>query len=315
MMDRGMESYISIKKSQASHYIATPLYIKNGSGDFILYKPENKKIDSNRFLDEGFPQLFISVSTHESAKKELEIQLKRKLKNEIKSGNLRIIKSALCEIVQEAIKEPLEDNLGTIPETIEIMYSEYSHTKNLLKNYIDTISGGASLIDHSVDVMVLSLNYCLFSNLPEKDTKRISMCALLHDVGLTQIPKTITGANRRLTEQEFTVYKTHAAIGHDIIKQTGSIDPSIATGVLEHHERLDGNGYPRGIANLSFEGRLIGLIDSFDNLVSSENANRKKQKPFDAMLTIQNEMLKEAKFDKRIFKEFCLSLSHKFRLN
>lgn len=310
-----MDSYISIKKSQAVHYIATPLYIKNGSGDFILYKPENKKIDSNRFFDEGFPQLFITSRSHESAKKELEIQLKNRLKHEIKSGNLNIIKSALCEIVQEAMKEPLKENLKAIPETIEIMYSEYSSTKNLLKNYIDTISGEISLIEHSVDVMVLSLNYCLFSHFSEHDTKRISLCALLHDVGLTRIPKDIAGATRRLTEQEFIVYKTHAAIGHDIIKQSGSIDPSIATGVLEHHERLDGKGYPRGVANLSFEGRLIGLIDSFDSLVSSEKAHRKKKKPFDAMLTIQNEMLKEAKFDKKIFTEFCLSLSDKFRLD
>ena len=310
-----MESYISIKKSQAVHYIATPLYIKNGSGEFILYKPENKKIDSIRFLDEGFPQLFISASAHDSAKNELEIQLKIKLKKELKSGNLRIIKSALCEIVKEAMNEPLENSLKALPETIEIMYSEYSNAKNLLKNYIDTVSGEASLIEHSVDVMVLSLNYCLFSNFSENDTKRISMCALLHDVGLTQIPKNITGASRRLTEKEFIVYKTHPAIGHDIIKQFGNIDNSVATGVLEHHERLDGNGYPRGIANISFEGRLIGLIDSFDNMVSSEKSDRKKKKPFDAMLTIQNEMLKEAKFDKNIFKDFCLSLSEKFRLD
>jgi HD-GYP domain-containing protein (c-di-GMP phosphodiesterase class II) len=314
-MDRDMESYISIKKSQANHYLKTPLYIKNGVGEFVLYKPENKKIDSKRFFDEGFPPLFISVDMHESAKKELESQLKNKLKNEIKSGNLKIIKSALCDIVQEAMQEPLEDNLNALPETIEILYSEYSNTKNLLKNYTDSISDGTSLIDHSVDVMVLALNYCLFCNFSEHDTKRLSLGALLHDVGLTQIPKNIAEANRKLTEQEFIVYKTHAAIGHDIIKQNGGIDSSIATGVLEHHERLDGKGYPRGVANLSFEGRLIGLIDSFDNLISSETSHRKKKNPFDAMKMIQNEILKEAKFDKKIFKDFCLSLSEKFKLD
>jgi HD-GYP domain-containing protein (c-di-GMP phosphodiesterase class II) len=310
-----MEEYISIKKSQADHYIKTPLYIKNRAGGFVLYKPENKKVDSKRFLDEGFPPLFISVSTHESAKEELEVQLKQKLRKEIKSGNLGLIKSAICEIVQEALQEPVENNLDTLPETIEILYSEYTNTKNLLKNYTDTISGRGSLIEHSVDVMVLSLNYCLFCNFSENDTRRVSLGALLHDVGLTQIPKAIAEADRKLTDQEFIVYKTHAAIGHDIIKQVGGIDPAISTGVLEHHERLDGNGYPRGIAHLSFEGRLIGLIDSFDNLISSEKVHRKKKKPFEAMQTIQNEVLKEAKFDKKIFREFCLSLSDKFRLD
>jgi HD-GYP domain-containing protein (c-di-GMP phosphodiesterase class II) len=309
-----MDSYISIKKSQANHYIATPLYIQNGAGEFVLYKPENKELDSKLFLDEGFPSLFISVDMKDFAKNELENQLKSRLKIQIKSGNLKIIKTALCEIVQEAMQDPLEDNLNKLPETIEIMYSEYSNTKNLLKNYIDTIAGGISLIEHSVDVMVFSLNYCLFCNFPENETKKISMGALLHDVGLTQIPKNIVSAKQKLTEKEYIVYKTHPAIGHDIIKTIGGIDSSINTGVLEHHERLDGKGYPRGIANLSFEGRLIGLIDSFDQLVSSEKGCRKKKMPFEAMQIIQTETLKEAKFDKKIFKDFCLSLSNKLRL-
>lgn len=309
-----MESYMAIKKSQANHYIATPLYIQNGSGEFVLYKPENRKLDSKLFLDEGFPSLYISIDMKDCAKIELEKNLKNRLKIQIKSGNLKIIKSALCEIVQEAMQDPLEDNLNTLPETIEIMYSEYSNTKDLLKNYIDTIAGGMSLIEHSVDVMVFSLNYCLFCNFSENDTKKISMGALLHDVGLTQIPKNILSSKQKLNEKEYIVYKTHPAIGHDIIKTIGSVDASIPTGVLEHHERLDGKGYPRGIANLSFEGRLIGLIDSFDQLVSSEKSHRRRKKPFEAMQIIQNETLKEVKFDKKIFKDFCLSLSDKLRL-
>jgi HD-GYP domain-containing protein (c-di-GMP phosphodiesterase class II) len=293
--------------------MATPLYIQNGTGGFTLYKPENKKLDSKLFLEEGFPSLYISVDMKEFAKRELEDSLKSKLKSQIKSGNLTIIKSALCEIVKEALQNPLEDNLNSLPETIEIMYSEYSNTKNLLKNFIDTITGEISLINHSVDVMVFTLNYCLFCNFSENDTKKVSMGALLHDVGLTQIPKNIVAAKQRLTEREYIVFKTHPAIGHDIIKTIGGIEPSVATGVLQHHERLDGNGYPRGIANLSFEGRLIGLIDCFDQLVSSEKTHRKRKKPFEAMQTIQNETLKEVKFDKKIFKDFCLSLSDKLR--
>jgi hypothetical protein len=86
-----MDSYISIKKSQANHYIATPLYIQNGAGEFVLYKPENKKLDSKLFLDEGFPSLFISVDMKDFAKNELENQLKSRLKIQIKSGNLKIM--------------------------------------------------------------------------------------------------------------------------------------------------------------------------------------------------------------------------------
>ena len=51
------------------------------------------------------------------------------------------------------------------------------------------------------------MNYCMFNNLPEEDTKRLCLGALLHDVGLTKIPKSIIETDRRLTEQDFSTYK------------------------------------------------------------------------------------------------------------
>ena len=63
----------------------------------------------------------------------------------------------------------------------------------------------------------------------------------------------------------------------------------------------------------SFDGRLIGLIDSFTNLISSEKAHRNKKEPFDAMKMIQNEILEEGKFDKNIYKNLLFSLSGKKR--
>lgn len=125
------------------------------------------------------------------------------------------------------------------------------------------------------------------------------------------IPKEIVSNQGHLPDRQFSEYQKHSAIGHDIIKENENIDPSIAVGILEHHERLDGNGYPRGIANLTFEGRLIGLIDSFDNLTSSEKKHRKKREPFDALDLIKAEVLNEGRFDKTIYMDLCLSLGRK----
>jgi len=67
------------------------------------------------------------------------------------------------------------------------------------------------------------------------------------------------------------------------------------------------------ITNISFDGRLIGLIDSFTNLISSKNAHRNKKEPFDTMKMIQNEILEEDKFDKNIYINLLFSLSGKKR--
>ena len=81
----------------------------------------------------------------------------------------------------------------------------------------------------------------------------------------------------------------------------------MAIGTLEHHENLDGSGYPRGITHISFEGQLINLISCFEQLTYREKKYRKAKLPFSAMSTIKDETLKYGKFNKEIFKDFCLS--------
>lgn len=315
MSDLTEKTYIAVKKSQVRHYKITPLFKKNKEDVFVLYKADNDEIDFKRFAEERYPQLYIAAEDREAALQELYNQLKSKLRMSINSGELNAIKSSLIEIVQEALEEPADHNLQMLPDTIDIVYDKYSKAANLLKNLTDIQYGGYSLVEHSVNVMVYTLNYCLFCEFGENFTKKLSLAALAHDIGLAKLPEKIVSLDRKLTEKEFEIYKTHPAIGHDIIKQNENFDLSIAISVLEHHEYLNGNGYPRGIANLSFEGQVIGLIDAFDNLVSSAKSHRKSKKPFEAMNLIKTEILKEGRYNKSIFKDLCLSFADKSGLS
>lgn len=303
-----MSNYLPIRKSQIYHYLKTPLYVKNSSGDFVLYKSEGAKIDLKRFSDDQFPQLFIPSEKEEFALVEVQTQLIKKLKDRVKSGDLLSIKSALCEIVNEVFQKPLGNDVQILPETIDIIYNEYSTISKLLRNVEGVQFGGTTLVEHSVNVMVLVLNFCIFSRLDYDEAKKVSLGALLHDIGLTKVPRTLIESSRKLSESEFEMYKSHPSLGHDIIMENEHIDSSISKGVLEHHERLDGNGYPRGISNISFEGCLIGMFDSFDNLTCTEKEHRKREDPFSALRIIQKEILTDGKFDKTIFRDACLSL-------
>jgi HD-GYP domain-containing protein (c-di-GMP phosphodiesterase class II) len=305
------KNHIAVKKSQVGYYKKTPLFKRSTQNAFVLYKPDNDEIDLNRFAGEQYPQLYIRGQDQETAIQELHKQLKSKLKASIYSGELNAIKLSLIEIVYEAFEETSDHNLPVLPDIVDIIYDTYYETANLLKKLLDVQYGGYSLVEHSVNVMVYTLNYGLYGNFGETLTKRLSLAALAHDIGLAKIPKKIISLDRKLTEKEFEIYKTHPAIGHDIIKQHGSFDPSIAVSILEHHEYLNGNGYPRGIANLSFEGQVIALIDTFDNLISSAKAHRKIKKPFEAMNLIKSEIIKEGRFNKKIFKDLCLSFAEK----
>lgn len=297
-----------VKKTQVPSYIKTPLYILNDETGYVLYKPVNKRVEKEQYEKDQYPNLYINTKDRKGATNELQAELKKQLVDKIRQGELSEVKLALCEIISETFSESVDDSIESLPDTIDIVYEGFSETADLLKDFSDISYAGYPLVNHSVNVMALTLSYCLHNHFSEDETKKISLCALLHDVGVTKLPKRLVSYIGRLPDQQYHEYQTHVSIGHDIIKQNENIDSSIAVGILEHHERLDGSGYPRGIASISFEGRLIGLINSFDHLTNSEKTHRKKRSPFDAMMLIKDEVLKEGRFDKAIYKDLCLSL-------
>ena len=195
-----------------------------------------------------------------------------------------------------------------MPETVELLFAGFLEVPQLLRKLADTADENYSLAEHSANVMMFSMNYGIYAGYSEDDTKRLSLGGLLHDIGKTQLPNTVVFADHRLSDEEFSLYQTHASIGHDLIKQTEKFHPSIARGALEHHERLDGSGYPRGISNVSIEGQIMGIIDDFEYLSFWEKSYRKAKKPFDAMSVIRKEVREEGKFDKEIFVNFCKSM-------
>lgn len=310
-----MSDFVPIRKSQACHYLTAPLYIKNEAEDFVLYKSENSEIDLERFYAENCPQLYIPNDHRAPLYEALQRKFHANLTTRIKSGDTRGVKNALCDIVEESLQEPLKDNLQTLPETIEIIFQEYAYTTQLLKSVSSFTYGGTTLVEHAVNTMLLVLNYCIFQGLREQETKSLSLGALVHDVGLARIPERITQSMDKLSKLDFKIYRAHPVLGHEIIVDAMDADPSVATIALEHHEKLDGTGYPEGIKTLSFEGRLLGIIDAFEQLSFHEKRHRKKREPFGALKLIQDEILTDGNYDKEIFKEVCLSLVGKSRFD
>jgi hypothetical protein len=218
-----------IKKTQVSSYIKTPLYILNAETGYVLYKPVNKRVDRKQYSEDQSPNLYISTKDRRGATNELQAELKKQLVQKLRHGEISEVKLVLCEIVSETFSEPIEESIESLPDTIDIVYEGYSETATVLKDFADIDYAGYPLVNHSVNVMALALSYCLHNRLGEDDTKRISLCALLHDVGVTKLPKGLVSFKGRLPDRQFHEYQTHASIGHDIIKQNENIDSSIAT--------------------------------------------------------------------------------------
>lgn len=102
-----------------------------------------------------------------------------------------------------------------------------------------------------------------------KELKHLGYAAKLHDVGKIGVHEDILNKAGPLTADEFEIMKRHPVLSRDILQPVGFLGPCLPM-VLHHHERIDGRGYPEGIAgdDIPFGARIIAVVDSFDAMHS-----------------------------------------------
>jgi len=106
--------------------------------------------------------------------------------------------------------------------------------------------------------------------LSESQKDAIRMAGIIHDIGKISIPAEILSKPGRLTETEFSLLKIHPRIGYDILKEIEWPYP-IAEIVLQHHERMDGSGYPQCLSGeeIMMEARVLGVADVVEAMASN----------------------------------------------
>lgn len=123
---------------------------------------------------------------------------------------------------------------------------------------------------HSVDVATISMLIARNSGMPGEEIQKIGMAGLLHDMGKSKIPNEILNKAGKLTEEEFAIMKNHSLFGYQILKEKGGIPQEVLMGVLQHHEKLNGKGYPMGVAaeKICPYAKILAIADIYDALVT-----------------------------------------------
>lgn len=137
---------------------------------------------------------------------------------------------------------------------------------------------------HSVDVATISILIAKECNMPESDIKKIGMTGLLHDLGKSMIPNELLNKAGKLTEEEFAIMKKHSLFGYQLLKEKPDIPSEVLLGVLQHHEKLNGKGYPLGLTaqQISPYAKILTIADIYDALVT-ERPYKKAFSPHDAI--------------------------------
>jgi len=139
-------------------------------------------------------------------------------------------------------------------------------------------------------------------NWDKNEIRLIAWGGMLHDVGKIGISDVILNKPGKLTDDEYHQIQSHPLIGTQIVEGISFLESAIPY-ILEHHERFDGKGYPKGVAgkNISIKGRLLAVADSFDAM-TSDRPYRKALKPEVALDELVRN--KGTQFDPEIVRAF-----------
>jgi HD-GYP domain-containing protein (c-di-GMP phosphodiesterase class II) len=164
------------------------------------------------------------------------------------------------------------------------------------------------LYRHSVDSTILSLAVGEKMKFPPHRLIELGNAALLHDIGMVKIPESIYLTSAPLDEQQRKMVKAHTILGYRILKGF-SVSEDTARPALEHHERLDGSGYPNGLGGekISLFSRIIAVACSYEAMIT-----RRQYRPARDGHSALLDLLKKrgSIYDERVIRTliYCLSI-------
>jgi HD-GYP domain-containing protein (c-di-GMP phosphodiesterase class II) len=303
------ENFIPVKKSQIPLFKSFPLFYFSKENEPLLYKKEGESLKPSRIKDEQFPDLFIRTSDRENASNALYKTMNAYLAETIFSQGIVSTRQALATLVQEALEGPLNISGKMLPETIEVLFQGYNKNKTLVESLAKLSSSSNKLVEHTVNILSLTMQFCTFHRFTESKAKTLGVSAILHDIGCTQIPPKINNATTKLSDAQFQEFQSHTVKGYRSIKDSDCFKPEIAMVALAHHEKLDGSGYPKGDTEISEDAQLIGLINSYEPLAyRGTSRHGDPQKPYNSLQILKNEVI-EGKYSSQMFVNFCSCLT------
>jgi len=251
---------VDITKQQGNYNLNKSGHIKNSNviQNLIFKGVESLNIDKSKTIT-STAKTSSSSDTKDKPSVIVEIGRAKELFNESKALQRKLFADALHG--QELSLDPV---IAVTNKTIDAIFEN----SEALACVINIRKKDEYLLEHSVSVSILITIFARFLKLERNIVEQLSLGAFLHDVGKIMVPEAILNKPGKLTDEEFTVMKTHVNHSINIIEQTPGISKISLEVAALHHEKLDGNGYPFNLEaeGISKYGRIIAICDIFDAL-------------------------------------------------
>lgn len=210
-------------------------------------------------------------------------------------------------VMEEAFERPEAKVLSRASEVSQALGHLVTENDEALASLLKLASVDYTTYTHSCSVGLFGLGIIrqLISEGQEHDVEELSPAFFFHDLGKIDVPDEILNKNGRLTDQEFEVIKQHPDFGFTTLHKTGFLTKEAAMIVHQHHERMDGSGYPKKLKGnqIHIYGRVCAIADVFDAL-TSRRPYKDRMPPFEALKIMREKM--SGHFDPDLLHRFIV---------
>jgi diguanylate cyclase (GGDEF)-like protein/PAS domain S-box-containing protein len=219
-----------------------------GGDEFVIILPKTSYVETERLISR--------IEEHALSEKVGFLNLSITFGCETKTKESESIESIYKKAEDKMYKYKLFEGISTKSKTIDlIMNSLYEKNEKERR--------------HAANVSELCEKIALAMKLERDVVNQMKIAGLMHDIGRIGIDESVLSKVDTLTIEDRKEIERHSEVGYRILSSTNQFS-EIASFVLEHHERWDGQGYPKGIRgkDISMQGRIIAIADSFDAMTS-----------------------------------------------
>lgn len=178
------------------------------------------------------------------------------------------------------MEELAEERIPLLAETVGVL--DYLYEIRLHSQHT---------FQHSLNVAIIAAIIGRWQKYQGVEIKNLILSALLHDIGKLFVPLSVLDKPGALTPAEFAIIQKHPLEGYKLLESDPRVAESVKAGILQHHERLDGSGYPHRLDAGQIHGyaKIIAIADIY-NAMTSDRAYRPKMTPLVALETIAGQM-------------------------
>jgi len=210
----------------------------------------------------------------EEKTKKIEQQQKRRRKAKVCEQAFADAVNSLSGLMNS--RAPVEEAAAAAQELIDGVCGSILQADDLAVQLVNIQGQSDGRYTHIMNVVVLSMMVAKRLDYTSDDLHILGLGALYHDVGVSELPGQVAKKTTRLTDPEFAIYKRHTLLGASMAQKQGRLPREALRVLAEHHENIDGSGYPRGLTGdkMSRFSKVVSLVNSYDNLTNNLNGGR-----------------------------------------